>query len=216
VTGPQTQYCLVILWNPFPYAGEMAAFDFCCIFSQLLYLIQQTTLLPLAYLKCRIYFEGAHTKQMLAILSRTEDSMLNLEKRAFTTYNRIRKLLSQDVSIYAPAFTIENPQLEPKFSLEIPKLSSPLLLFEPDRIIYLFYGTSATHCFAIWSDAFGEFRYEEWLVNFESAGQMVDSLLEQTFGYLSRSFVPRLVVCCVNGWTTTSLSGLLPAILILL
>jgi hypothetical protein len=149
-------YLILFLWNPFPERSS-SNFDLCCLFSRLLNLIHNGSKFSMDDVISRVYLEIGQVDDLFSFLSRNEDFVLFLQKRAFTCYDRMLKLYPDGVSIYAPAYTIANPQCEPKFSLEIPtKGSAPLLIFEPDRLIYVCFASTKNDTLILWTDSFGE------------------------------------------------------------
>ena len=205
MTGRQ---CLFSIWNPFPNISSSIQFDLCCLYVRLVYLIESSTSYTRQTILSHIHFEIRYPHDIISNTNRDNDYRISLENLCFSIFNSLKKVLDHNVAIHAPAFAIENKQIEPKFSLEIPQLSAPFLLFEPDRIIYLYYGSTGRYLYAIWSDIFGEFRTDHWSLKPSSDEEIVEYLLDYTFSVIGvGGFIPRLVVCCVNGWTTKALTG---------
>lgn len=201
---------MVVIWNPFPADDFKAIFDICCLFYRLVHLIQVGSSNSTAYITARVYLEIANTRDLFSMLDRDHTSRNEAERRCFMNYNRMQRLFDGQYQAHSPAFSIENVQTDPKFSLEYPQTLSPLLLFEPDRIIYLFYGasTGGNQTFCFWSDSFGEFKHQGWHSRFPNEEILVEHLLEKTFALVGRGgFIPRLVVCNVDGWTLASAKG---------
>ena len=200
-------YSIVYLWNPFPDRGS-SSFDLCCLFSKLIHLVHSGSKFSIEEVTARMYLEIGQIDDLFSFLSRDEDSVLFLQKRAFTCYDRMLKIYPDGVAISTPAYTIANPQCEPKFSLDLPQGSAPLLIFEPDRLVYVCFASSDTDTLILWTDSFGEAKQERWIENIESHEEFSEYLIDQTIEFMGKGgFIPRMVVCSVSGWTEDALSS---------
>lgn len=173
-----------------------------------MHLIQICTHHKIGEIISRLYLEIGVADELFSLLQRSTESVLTMQKHAFVTYNRLEKAYSPDLTLFSPAFSIENMQDEPKFSLEVPHVSAPLLLFEPDRLIYVCYVACPRDTFVLWTDSFGEWRHELWMPNFKTPEELVEFVFEQTVKLLGKGgFIPRLIVCEAGGWNPERLSS---------
>ncbi len=206
----ESAYCQLTLWNPFP-DHPSSNLDISCIFSRLVFLIKRGTSFTEENIRTKIILDIGRYETLADVLHSDVEKLLRLEHLAFLTYNRLQKMHDTQVVAHAPAFSIENIQIEPKYSLEYPQLYAPLLLFEPDRIIYVFYGVNATqeHVFVTCVDSFGEFSHNRWASLPPSAQDLAECVLEIAVALVGNGgFTPRFVICNVNGWNISSFIGI--------
>ncbi|KAJ3275739.1 hypothetical protein HDV01_007206 [Terramyces sp. JEL0728] len=191
----ESKYCIVLIYNPFN--DVQTILDASILFSRLIHIIHTSTNISVDIIQSRVLLEFTTDEKTNFMQDSQVSNILNL---LFSTYNRLPKIMDNDTIVYSAAYTMENIQDEPKFTLDVPN-SSTLLLMEPDRIIYLTFGIFKDKCFAYWADSFGEYLYTDWII-FNSPLQLAEALLTLTESQFNlNGFMVRLVVSNIEVWT---------------
>jgi hypothetical protein len=130
-----------------------------------------------------------------------------IQEQCFDIYNRLHTILDIHTHLKAPVYAIEPQNLEPKFSIDLPLLGSPLLLLEPDRIIHLSYGIAGGYLVMKWCDSYGEYEQTKFMNTPDSIPTEIYQRTLDMFGTLG--FFIRLVIDNQNGWTEDDIKGIL-------
>ncbi|KAI8913652.1 hypothetical protein EDD86DRAFT_110067 [Gorgonomyces haynaldii] len=198
------QFCVIYFWTPFTVSAQHVE-DLSSIFHRLVGHLGQLLQLPVETLLEYVKMEIITMHEANALLLRPDPSK-TFENAVMRLYNRF-KIPLEPVSdfqssgfLYAPSYLLESRiKSEITLTLDRMHLIHPLLVMEPDRVIYLFFGQRTDTVYAIWADATNEFLEQKW---FSAPQNTASHLWDHTLRLFSQSeFKIRLVVVSVDGWT---------------
>ncbi|KAJ2998015.1 hypothetical protein HDV02_004926 [Globomyces sp. JEL0801] len=199
------KHCIVSIWNP--YVGKPnSTLDICNLFTKLIDTIQRQTNYTKRLIQSKVLLKIITDETIDSIF--IESNVIQFKKLLFSIYNQIPKILDHDTLVYAPAYTIENIQDEPKYSVEVPQRDSKVLLMEPDRLIHVEFGKVEYFTLLVWKDKFGEWKHEEWIDYVVSIDDLIDHIFKITLRLFGMNgFQIRLIINNVDGWDQHQLTA---------